>query len=121
MLPELAYDASDARPFPERSAPGEDRFRRIYDLTVTLSKAPDLQAALKEVVAASMDLVGAEGGYIRLFENPGRPFVAPVGFSDRYMKYFSALDNPVDPRGRSKLSEGNRLIIEDIRTHPPFA
>jgi DNA-binding NarL/FixJ family response regulator len=72
-------------------------------------------------------VVGADGGYIRVFE-PGDvppesnpyPFVAQRGFSEAYVRYFSALPQPVDRDARLAVFSGQRVIIEDMTTHPAF-
>jgi DNA-binding CsgD family transcriptional regulator len=82
---------------------------------------------LDEVLSAAMEVVGADGGYIRVFE-PGHlepennpyPFVVHKGFSEAYISYFSALAQPVDRNARQAVFNGQRVIIEDMTTHPAF-
>jgi DNA-binding NarL/FixJ family response regulator len=105
----------------------KNRYKQLFELVTRLTEADTLQSTLDEVLEASMSLVGADAGYIRLFErndvDPLKdqyPFVVHRGISDAYIKYFSAIPSAVDENGRLELYEGRRVIIEDMTTHPPF-
>jgi DNA-binding NarL/FixJ family response regulator len=110
-----------------RAQTGEARFEALYDLFARLCACGSLNAALAEVLNASIEVVGADGGYIRVFE-PGDippesnpyPFVVQRGFSEAYINYFSALAQPVDRNARRAVFNGQRVIIEDMTTHPAF-
>jgi DNA-binding NarL/FixJ family response regulator len=117
----------------EVAAGSDNRFRAVYELVTRLAVAErndaslSLRAVLNEVLQASIQLVGADAGYIRLFEvldlaplERAFPFVAQVGISDRYLSYFSDLSEPVDVKARMAVASGRRVIIEDMFTHPSF-
>jgi GAF domain-containing protein/DNA-binding CsgD family transcriptional regulator len=106
----------------------EARFEAVYELLTRLAGRPDVTSTLNEVLAASVELVGADAGYIRLFDaedvHPDvsrYPFVAQVGISDAYIEYFSSLPGPVDRDARGAVYSGKRVIVEDMTTHPSFA
>jgi DNA-binding CsgD family transcriptional regulator len=113
---------------PARLASPETRFEAVYELLGRLAGRPTLASALDEVLRASLELVGADAGYIRLF-NPEDlspelsrfPFVVSAGISDAYIEYFSALSSPVDDQARRDVFNGRRVIIQDMTTHPSFA
>ena len=99
-----------------------DRYRRLYDLIVRLGGTDTLETALDEILRTAIDLVQADGGYIRLFE-PGNdlfPFVAYSGLPDSYIKYFGSLVEPVDPRAREAGSRGERIVVEDMFRDPAY-
>jgi signal transduction histidine kinase len=83
-----------------------------------------MDPALDEVLTAAIELVRADAGYIRLFDTPGDllsyPFVAQRGFSSEYIDYFGSLVHPLDPNARPALARGERVIIEDMTSHPAF-
>jgi len=120
-------------PYANRHKPEEfaakrtDQYRRLYELVAQLALQDSFQGALTEILAASMSLVGADAGYIRLFGRDdvdplqsSYPFVAHQGISDAYIKYFSSIPRPVDSNSRQANYEGRRVIIEDMTTAPPF-
>ena len=104
-----------------------DQYRQLYELVARLAIQDSLHDALTEVLTASMALVGADAGYIRMFARDDvdplddrYPFVVHRGISDAYIKYFSGIPRAVDEKGRQSNYEGRRVIIEDMTTHPPF-
>jgi DNA-binding CsgD family transcriptional regulator len=105
-----------------------DRYKAVYELVARLAVLDSLDTVLMEVVQASISLVGADAGYIRLFDlhdleplvDSGVPFVAQVGISERYARYFSDLVQPVNPEARAAAVSGKRVIVEDMYTDPAF-
>jgi signal transduction histidine kinase len=83
-----------------------------------------MERALDEVLTAAIELVRADAGYIRLFDTPGDlmsyPFAAQRGFSPEYIDYFGSLARPLDPNARPALARGERVIVEDMTSHPAF-
>jgi len=82
---------------------------------------------LDEVLTASMSIVGADAGYIRLFARKDAdpiedeyPFAVQKGFSEAYINYFASLPRPVDDNSRLAIANGRRVIIEDMTKHPAF-
>src|SRR6185312_995625 len=116
------------RAVPDSGREGQTRFEAFYDVLTRLAARPTLAATLEEVLTASIELVGADAGYIRLFD-PGDvdpekstyPFVVHQGISDRYVEYFSSLSQPVNSKSRDAVFHGRRVIIDDMTTHPAFA
>ena len=84
-----------------------DQYRQLYELVARLAIQDSLHDALTEVLTASMALVGADAGYIRMFARDDvdplddrYPFVVHRGISDAYIKYFSGIPRAVDEKGR---------------------
>jgi DNA-binding NarL/FixJ family response regulator len=103
------------------------RLDDLYDLLVRLSMTEGLEEALNEVLVAGLHLMDADAGYIRLFDlsdtDPSQSafsFVAQIGLSPDYLRYFSELKEPVDSERRAAIFNGRRVIIEDMTTHPSF-
>src|SRR4029453_3647876 len=82
----------------------ENSEHHLSSLLIRLSAADGLIPALDEVLDTAIELVHADGGYIRLVDMPttfnlrglpadlsGSPFVAQRGHSDEFIKYFSSL------------------------------
>jgi len=111
----------------------EDSFHSLSLLLVRLSEVDGLIPALEEVLDAAIELVHADGGYIRLLNVPatfnidgmpadisGSPFAAQRGHSDEFIEYFSSFRSPINPRARRGMTRGVPRIIEDMTTHPDF-
>src|SRR5688572_33411115 len=78
------------------------RFEKLYELFARLAARNDLDSALQEVLDASIDVMGAHAGLIRLFlyeeADPIAsyfPFVSNRGFSEAFLNYFLNLDPPL--------------------------
>ena len=65
----------------------------LYRLVDRLSATRGLQSALDEVLAASIQLLEADMGHIRLLEGPEGlyTFAAHAGFPQEYLDYFATL------------------------------
>jgi DNA-binding CsgD family transcriptional regulator len=103
----------------------ENSFEALYELFAALAVQDCLESALNEVLLASIELVGADGGFIRLFDvdsdEPGiSGFVAHIGIPQDYLDYHANLKVPTDPRAREEWLKGERVIVEDIASYPPF-
>ncbi len=104
------------------SSQNDDRYRRLYTLMVRLAETDSLAAALDEILATAIDLIQADAGYIRRFIPSGAtsPIVAHRGLNEDFIQYFGALAEPVDPEARQAVRNGERVVIEDMTTHPGF-
>jgi len=107
--------------------PDSARFERLYELFARLAACNDLDSALQEVLYASIEVTGADAGYIRFFDfneidpiSSPYPFVAHKGISDEYVEYFGSLAKPLSATYRQALFEGHRTFFEDMFTHPIF-
>jgi DNA-binding CsgD family transcriptional regulator len=99
----------------------------LYELFAKLAACDSLGAALQQVLEASMAVVEADAGYIRLFEIDEQepissrfPFVVHKGISEPYLEYFGNLAMPVDESARQAVFEGRRVHIPDMMSHPAF-
>lgn len=100
----------------------DERFRSLCALLVDLSETHGLEPALGQILTSALDLVHADGGYIRFLDpvHDAHPFVAQIGFSAEFVEYFSSLATPVNPEVRAGLHRGKRTIIDDIFAYPSF-
>ncbi len=83
----------------------------------------DLHEGLREILSATIELLGADFGKIQLYDPKDRMLrvAAQQGFKRRFLDYFrevSAKDNA--PCGRA-LRGGRRIIIEDVEQDAAFA
>lgn len=96
----------------------------LYRLVERLSATEGLQPALDEVLEASLDLLQADMGHIRLTSSPRGlyTFAAHRGFPQEYIDYFAALPPEAIDQGPAIQAQkiDRMVIIEDVSTHPPF-
>jgi DNA-binding CsgD family transcriptional regulator len=123
--------SSTSRPTPVgvrlTSRSNDARFETLYTLFARLAACDDLDSVLREVLEASMDVVGGDAGYIRMFDldesdpiTSRYPFVVHKGISEDYLQYFGRLVQPVSNTARQAVYEGFRVFIEDMTSHPSF-
>jgi PAS domain S-box-containing protein len=97
----------------------------LYRLVDRLSATKGLQAALDEVLNATLDLLNADMGHVRLVDGKHGlySFAAARGFPQEYIDYFASLPEAAIQAGPALQSQasGKVVIVEDVETHPPFA
>lgn len=97
----------------------------LYRLVDRLSATEGLQSALDEVLEASLDLLQADMGHIRLKASRHGlyTFAAQKGFPQEYLDYFAALPPEAIDEGPAIQAQrdGKLIVIEDVSIHPPFA
>lgn len=101
----------------------ERRFRRLYELTLRLMKTESFQGALDEVLEATIELLNADAGYVRLLgQGPHERFGAHKGFSDEFLRYFTGASEQEIEDGptRTAMKTGHRVIFENIDRQPVF-
>ena len=104
--------------------PQDDLLVDLYRLVDRLSATKGLQAALDEVLDASLHLLKADMGHVRLVEGKHGlfGFAAVKGFPQEYVDYFARLPEEAIHAGPALQSQasGKVVIVEDVETHPPF-
>jgi PAS domain S-box-containing protein len=105
--------------------PQNELLLELYRLVDRLSAVQGLQPALDEVLEASLHLLQADMGHIRLSQGgPGRyNFAAQKGLPQDYLDYFAALPPEAIDAGPAlqALNSGRLVVVEDVTTYPPFA
>jgi GAF domain-containing protein len=101
----------------ERLAAELAAMRRLHELVGRLLVCPNLPTALAEVLAATVEITGAEMGNVRLFDAPGNALelVAQRGFGPDFLDRFRVVDTDNTACGRAA-REGRRVVIEDVET-----
>jgi PAS domain S-box-containing protein len=96
---------------------------RLNELTSRLWRTDVLQEGLNEMLAATMELLGANMGNIRLLDPARRVLTVEVqrGFEQDFLEFFreiSAEDNSACGRA---LRSSERIVIEDVETDAFYA
>ena len=115
---EEALRASESRLVAEAEA-----LARLYEASSRLWQVPSLREGLEEMLAATIELLGTDMGTIQLLDasRGGLTIEAQRGFAQDFLDSFrdvSAEDDLVCGRA---LRSGERLVIEDVETDPPYA
>lgn len=90
---------------------------RLHELSSRMVNTPDLPAALKEILGAAVVLLGADMGFIQLYDpvNKLLTIAAHHGFEQDFIDQFKTIDAEGDCACLRALASGQRWVIEDIR------
>jgi signal transduction histidine kinase/CheY-like chemotaxis protein len=96
--------------------------KRLHELSNRLLEKSDLPDLLREVLQASIELLGADKGKLQLYDEPHNVFriAAQIGFGQQFIDSFSTI-LPFTAECDTVLDQGQRIIVDDIRTDPRFA
>lgn len=114
-LAERAIQDLNARLTAELSA-----MTRMQQLSTRLVQADAFSPLLDEIVDAGMEITGADMGIIQLLEDGALTIVAQRGFDSPFLEFFRHVRGPESACGTALL-EGERVVVEDVRTSPVFS
>jgi PAS domain S-box-containing protein len=100
-----------------------DALTRLNDASSRLWQIQDLQEGLDEILAATIELLGADKGAIQLLdENKGvLALVVQHGFAEEILTRFREVLVEEAPASGRALRSGQQVVIEDIETDPRYA
>jgi len=110
--------ASDARSAAEANA-----LARLNEASSRLWRMRSLREGLEEMLAATIDLLGADMGNIQLLD-PSRGVLviaAQRGFEQEFLDFFREVSTADESACGRTLRSGQRTVIEDVETDPPYA
>jgi PAS domain S-box-containing protein len=96
----------------------------LSELTSRLWRARTLQEGLAEILTAVTGLMGADKGNVQLLSGGERrvlTIAAQQGFERDFLDFFHEVSAEDDSACGRALASGERVIIEDIETDPPYA
>ena len=95
---------------------------RLHELSTRLRATTELQPLLEEILEATIELLNADFGNIQLFNHQSKALeiVAQRGFKRDFLDHFSKVNEESAACGRA-MRQGERVIIEDVKTDPHFA
>lgn len=96
---------------------------RLHDVSTRLFTAPDIRAALGEVLDAAVSICGAEMGNVQVYhpESGGLQIVAQRGFDEAFLAHFKSVTREDNSSCGRALRSGRRVVIEDVENDPDFA
>lgn len=97
--------------------------RRLHELSTRLLREDDVESALRQVLRACVDLLGADKGNVQILDEDKAALriVAHVGFDAQFMDRYAGV-----PAGRgcvcsAALERGERVIAEDVFVDDRFS
>jgi PAS domain S-box-containing protein len=96
---------------------------KLNELSIRLWRSRSLNEGLDEILAAVIDLLGAEKGSIQLLDAEGSKLstVAQRGFEPDFLEYFREVSTAEDSAYSRALRSGQRILIEDVETDDSYA
>jgi PAS domain S-box-containing protein len=106
-----------------RLAAEADALAKLNELSTRLWRSSSLNEGLDEILAAVIDLLGAEKGNIQLLDAAGSKLsmVAQRGFEPDFLEFFREVSATDDSACSKALRSGQRILIEDVETDGPYA
>lgn len=96
---------------------------RLHEASARLWNFRDVSEGLEEILAASIDLLGADKGNVQLLDGERRVLQIAVqrGFAQDFLDFFREVSAEDDSACGRALRFGERVVIEDIEADPEFA
>ena len=96
--------------------------KRLHELTARWLRSDQLQAVLQEVIDASIELLNADFGNIRLYDiaSRGLKIVAQRGFDQDFPGFSETVYEGTGSCGTA-LQRRSRVVVEDVLAEPSFA
>lgn len=90
----------------------------LDEVGTRLWRTQDLQEGLHEILAATIELLGADKGNVQLFDTKRNvlEIAAQVGFDKEFLCYFSEVSADDGSAYGRILRHGGRIVIEDVET-----
>jgi PAS domain S-box-containing protein len=106
-----------------RLAAEADALAKLNELSTRLWRSRSLNEGLDEMLAAVIDLLGAEKGNIQLLDSEGSKLSTVVqrGFEPDFLEYFREVSTADDSAYSRALRSGQRILIEDVETDDSYA
>ena len=100
-----------------------DALAKLNEWSTRLWRVRSLDEGLNEMLAAVIELLGAEKGYIQLLDDSGSKLViaAQHGFEEDFLALLSEVSATDDYACARALRSGQRVVIEDVETDGAYA
>ena len=106
-----------------RSAAEAHALARLNELSSRLWRMRSLRAGLDEMLAATIELLGADRGNVQMLdvEHGVLVIAAQHGFKQDFLDFFREVSAEDDSACGRALRSGERIVIEDVEDDAPFA
>jgi signal transduction histidine kinase/PAS domain-containing protein len=95
---------------------------RLHTLSMRLMRQDSLAAVLHEVLIAAAVLLHVDKASVQIYEgrNHALKLISTIGFDQDFIRQFSLVDARGDTTCAAALRRGERVIVENLATHPDF-
>jgi len=95
---------------------------RLNQVSSRLWRIPTLREGLDEMLAATIDLLGADFGNVQLLDRQRKVLVivAHRGFHQEFLDFFREVSTEDDSSYGRALRTGDHVIVEDVETDGPY-
>ena len=93
---------------------------RMQQLSTRLVQADNFSELLDQILAAGIEITGADMGNIQLIENGALTIVAQRGFEQPFLSFFNSVHGGEAACGTA-LQRGERVVVENVAESPIFA
>jgi len=106
-----------------RLAAEADALARLNDLSSRLWRMRSLREGLDEMLAATIELLGADMGNVQILDAERKvlTIAAHRGFKPDFLDFFREVSTKDDSACGRALRSGARMVIEDVEADAPFA
>lgn len=100
-----------------------DALTRLNELSSQLWRRRNLDEGLDEMLAATIELLGADKGNVQLLDGDRQilKIVAQRGFDQEFLDFFREVSTEDDSACGRALRSGSRMVIDDIEADEPYA
>jgi len=124
MIREPAIDTEQALRMSEARLKAEaTALARLNEASSRLWRMQSLREGLDEMLAATIELLGADMGNVQILDAQRRVLLiaAQRGFKQDFLEFFREVSTEDDSACGRALRSGERIIIEDVEADPPYA
>ena len=94
----------------------------LNDHSARMWRCRDLQEGIQEMLAAAIELLGADKGNVQLLDSNGvLTIAAQQGFAQDFLDFFREVSTQDDSACGRALRAGQQIVIEDVETDEPYA
>ena len=98
-----------------------DRMERLHDISTRLAGSDNLASLLEAIVAASVEITGADMGSIQLIDEAGvLQIAAHSGLGQPFLDYFGDVRREVHIVCGRAMADCRRVIVDDVTESPVF-
>jgi chemotaxis methyl-accepting protein methylase/signal transduction histidine kinase len=118
----VVHDRIAAGAAREQTAEALRRMTRLHELSEQLAVRSDVEAMLKNVIRAGLDITGAELGIVQLWEQESNTLMiaAEIGFNQPFLDFFAHVDTHADSSCAAALANRQRVLVDDVTTSSIF-
>jgi signal transduction histidine kinase len=98
------------------------RMSRLHNVSTRLAGAEGQKALLEEILAAAIDITGADTGTVQIPQESGHlTIAAQIGFEQPFLDYFDRIGTGTESTYIAAMASRRNVMVEDVSESPVFA